>query len=188
MKKGYLKIGEKKLVGSGLMFKPDYYDDGLAYGRIFKDREAYEKDWDAICYVHETAFDGTVIDSDGFCEASGITHNEILGMCRGNREWCDYMFEKFIWACPETYLHELDDADIAYFYRFIKPGAKVWWNDPAGETSGVYAVLRTPFGFDEIGESDSFSLDAIVLIGNEHCEAEVSPDELTPIYPDLIKK
>lgn len=190
MAKEYLKVGEKKRIDGTLMFKPDEYSDGLVDGCIFKDEEAYENDWNAVCYIPEHAFDHCEKDSEGFYEVTGYTHNDLLDMCYGNREWCDYLFQsKCLWAYPDTYMTEWDDEDIAYFYRFIKPGAKVWWNDPAGETSGVYEVFGVPFEFDKNGEPvnpEDFSMDAIILIGNEYSGAEVTPNELTPIYPDLI--
>lgn len=82
-------------------------------------------------------------------------------------------------------MNELDDEDLAYFYRFITPGAQVWWNDPAKETSGKYTVYGVPFEFDEYGEPvdpESFALDAVIIIGHENSEAEVTPIELTPVY------
>lgn len=183
--KEYLKVGELKVVGEEILIKPGYYDNGLDFGHIFKDEEAYKKDWDAICYVPEYAFTDANIDEGFAVYPDGLTHNQLLDMCSGNREWCDYLFSKLIWAYPDTYMNEWDVEDIAYFYRFIKPGAKVWWNDPAGETSGEYTVFSAPFEFDEHGEPiepETFTSDAIILIGNEVSEAEVNPFELTPIY------
>lgn len=182
----YFKIGESKVVDGEVMIKPDYYDDGLSFGNIFKDAETYEKDWDAVCYVPEHAFDDMEPDNEGFYEVYGYSHNDLLRLCNGNREMCDWLFhDKLIWAYPETYMDEMDDEDLAYFYRFITPGAKVWWNDPAGETSGEYTVYGVPFEFDEHGEPiepDTFALDAVIIIGYENSEAEVTPAELTPVY------
>lgn len=190
--KEYLKVGELKIVDDEVFVKRDYHTDGLAYGHIFKDEEAYEKDWDAICYVPEHGFDGLTPDNEGFYSGiDGYSHNDLLLMCNGNREWCDAFFQDLIWAYPDTYEQEQSDQDVAYYYRFIKPGAKVWWHDPAGETSGEYTVFGVPFEFDERGElidPDNFALDTIVMIGNDFSEAEVTPNELTPVYPDLIHK
>lgn len=190
METEYLKIGELKVVNGETFVKPDYYDDGLVHGTIFKDAEAYAKDWDAICYVPEYGVSGHESFNGGYySNFDGYTHNDLLEMCNGNRELCDYFFSKLLWAYPGTYMNEMDDEGIAYFYRFIKPGAKVWWNDPAGETSGEYTVWGCPFEFDEQGEPvepESFSSDAIIIIGTENSEAEVTPFELTPIYLDLI--
>lgn len=193
-KKEYLKIGERKYANENeRLLKRGYYDNGLDYGYIFKDEEAYEKDWDEVCYVPEAEWDYSKPDEEGFYpEITGDTHNTLLALCFGNREWCDSLFDRCRWACAETYIQEESDNDTAYFYRFIKPGTKVWWNDPAGETSGVYEVFGVPFEFDDHGEliePDSFSLDeSIILIGTEYSEVEVTPNELTPVYPDLINQ
>ncbi len=184
-KHNYIKIGQSKTIDDQTLIKPDYYDDGLAFGNIFKDEEAYKNDWDAICYVPEHAFDDIEPDEDGFYEVTGYSHNDLLNLFAGNRELCDWMFhDKLVWAFPETYFDELSDEDIAHFYRFITPGAKVWWNDPAGETTGEYTVFGVPFEFNEQGEPvepETFASDAIILIGDEVSEAEVTPCELTPI-------
>lgn len=184
--KEYLKVGELKVVGEEILIKPGSYDNGLDFGNIFKDEEAYEKDWDAVCYVPEYAFDDMEPDNEGFYDVYGYSHNDLLVLCNNNSEMCDWLFhDKLIWAYPETYMNELDNEDLAYFYRFITPGAKVWWNDPAHETSGEYTVWSVPFEFDEHGESvnpEDFALDAIIIIGNENSEAEVTPIELMPVY------
>ena len=184
--KTYLKIGKSKVVDGQVLFKPDCYDNGLSFGNIFKDEEAYDNDWSATCFVPEYAFDGVDADDEGFYEVAGYSHNDLLAICNGNREMCDWLFhDKLIWAYPETYMDELDDEDLAFFYRFIVPGAKVWWNDPAQETSGEYTVYGVPFEFDDHGEPvepETFALDAVIIIGNENSEAEVTPIELTPIY------
>lgn len=191
--KEYLKVGEAKLVNGEVYIKPDYFDDGLTEGFIFKDEDAYENDWDAICYVPEYGFEKDTVDNDGFYnEFNGYSHNDLLQLCWDNREWCDYLFHsQCLWAFPETYIEEDDNSDIAYFYRFIKPGAKVWWNDPANETSGEYIVYKAPFEFDEHGElidsqddDQEWDLDDIVLIATDYSEAEVYVHELTPIYND----
>lgn len=186
IKREYLKVGESKVVAGQVLFKPDQYDDGLDFGNIFKDEEAYENNWDATCYVPEHAFYDIEPDDEDFYEVTGYSHNDLLALCNGNREMCDWLFhDKLIWAYPETYMNELDDEDLAYFYRFITPGAQVWWNDPAKETSGKYTVYGVPFEFDEYGEPvdpESFALDAVIIIGHENSEAEVTPIELTPVY------
>lgn len=186
-KKEYFKVGEAKVENGQVCIQPDYYDDGITDGNIFKDAEAYEKDWNAVCYVPEYGFEDEGPDKDGFYHSfEGFTHNDLLELCHGNREWCDHLFHaQCLWAYPGTYIEDADDEDIAYFYRFIKPGAKVWWNDPAGETSGEYTVWAAPFEFDEKGElvePETFGLDVVVMIGDDNSEAEVTPSELTPIY------
>lgn len=176
----------------------------LAYtceGTVFKDAEAYEKDWDAPCYVPENAvsretcvsLDGKEYDGGGEDFSSGwYSHNDLLKLCFGNREWCDYLFQECLWAFPETYIAETDDDDLAYFYQFAHNGAKVWWNDPAGETCGVYEIFDSPLTFDEHGELtselDDLFLDTIIKISTGYSEAEVPLHELTPVYSDLYKE
>lgn len=189
-KKEYLKVGEITVVSGEVFIRPEYYTNGLSFGTIFKDEEAYDNDWDAICYVPEYGFETEDRDKEGFYhEFSGYTHNDLLELCMGNREWCDYLFhDQCFWMYPEAYIENMTDEDIAEFYRFVKLDAQVWWNDPAGETSGEYTVFGVPFKFDETGEltDDSlFDLDVIVLITDDCSEAEVALHELTPVYSDL---
>lgn len=182
----YVKIGELRIVDGDVSVKQGYFDDGLAFGRIFKDEEIYRLNWDAVCYVPEQGFSGIPDDEGFYHNFDGFTHNDLLRICNGNRELCDALFDDLKWAYPSTYAFEWEDQDIAYYYRFIVPGAKVWWNDPAGETSGEYEVYESPFEWDERGElvnADEIGLDAVILIGNGYSEAEVFATELTPIYP-----
>lgn len=183
-----IQIGRSKFVNGQQLIKPGYFDNGITFGAIFKDGVAYLNDWDAICYVPTYAFNDVGADEDGFMEIGGYSHNDLLFLCHGNRELCDWLFYcQLNWAFPETYLDEMDEDGelMAFFYRFIVPGAKVWWNDPAGETSGEYTVFEAPFKFDEKGKlinPGSFYSDSIVLIGDGVSEAEVTPFELTPVY------
>lgn len=166
-------------------------------GFIFKDNEAYEKNWNAPCYVPEYAGEDAAVIVDGIeYECGGedcdyYTHNDLLKLCCGNREWCDALFCSLDWCYPETKIEEEDDEDTSYYYRFIKPGAKVWWNDPARETSGEYEVCHTTFSFDKHGEltgdHDKFSLDAVVNLASPYGKAKAYVHELTPVYPDLIE-
>lgn len=179
----YSKLGESKIKDGEILIKPSYLDGSCYYW----DKEAYVNDWDKVCYVPEHGFYEWTIDEDGFYQRYiGFTHNELLDLCYGNREMCDALFyHGCSWQYPKTYLDDWDNEDIAEYYKFIKPGTKVWWNDPAGETSGEYTVYKSPFEINENGEfadPSEFDLDAIVLIGNGVSEVEVPSYELTPIY------
>ena len=59
----------------------------------------------------------------------------------------------------------------------LSVGTKVYWHDPAGETSGVYEILTKP-GIDGLTHEDLEYDDAILLIGNGYNEAEVFIREL----------
>lgn len=57
-------------------------------------------------------------------------------------------------------------------FDFIKPGKKVFWNDPDnGVSSGEYEVVSVP----EVIEKDS-----VIMIASDYSEAEVYPSELQP--------
>lgn len=69
--------------------------------------------------------------------------------------------------------------------RKFKVGQKVYWNDPAGETSGEYTVLDP---LDERNkdttEEDIENFDyRMILIGNGASEAEVNAEELEILCP-----
>ena len=62
----------------------------------------------------------------------------------------------------------------------FKEGQRVWWNDPAGETSGHYTVLD-PHNDDyaDFTEEDIADFDErIILISNGVGETEVYAEEL----------
>lgn len=55
----------------------------------------------------------------------------------------------------------------------LSRGKEVWWNDPAGETSGAYTVEDIRYDSDGMLHEDT-----IILISNGTSEAEVTIDEL----------
>ena len=77
--------------------------------------------------------------------------------------------------------------------RKFKKGQRVYWNDPAGETSGEYTVLDAHeekyqnYTDEDVEDYD----DRIILIGDGHSEAEVNAEELDllcPLSPEEIRK
>lgn len=192
----YEKIGSVTWINGQPYFLFGSSDQGF----IFKDGEAYKNDWDAPCYVPEYAGEDNAVTIDNTeyelggeaIRSEWYSHNDLLDICSQNREWCDDLFNSLDWCYPETKINEQDDEDIAYHYAFAVNGAKVWWNDPAKETSGVYEIFDSPLQFDEHGELtmelEELLLDTIIKISNGCSEAEVPLCELTPVYPDLIGK
>ena len=67
--------------------------------------------------------------------------------------------------------------------RKFKVGQRVYWNDPANETSGEYQVLDPRDEYNsEYTEGDIEIFDGrIILIGNATSEAEVYAAELREI-------
>jgi hypothetical protein len=64
--------------------------------------------------------------------------------------------------------------------RTFKEGQRVWWNDPAAETSGEYKVLDPKDDYNaDTTEGDIADFDdRMILIGNGTSEAEVYAEEL----------
>lgn len=49
--------------------------------------------------------------------------------------------EARLWGLAETDIsHQLQKKKEEYYHSFIEPGAKVWWSDPAGESSDWFYV------------------------------------------------
>lgn len=177
----YDKIGEVKYING----QPHFLFDQSEEGFIFKDGEAYEKDWDAPCYVPEYAAEDAAVTIDGVeyeCGGSKLkcdwySHNDLLKMCYGNRELCDFMFQELNWTYPETWLDDRDNHGCLWgsWWSFVKPGAKVWWNDPEQEMCRWYEVVTD---LSEIPE-DEWSDDMVVLVHCKHCETEVPLCELS---------
>ena len=67
--------------------------------------------------------------------------------------------------------------------RKFKTGQRVWWNDPAGETSCEYEVLDPREDYNADRAEDGTSDDRVILVGDEHGEAEVYTCELEMLCP-----
>lgn len=69
----------------------------------------------------------------------------------------------------------------------------VYWNDPEGQTSGIYKLLQNnEEEFNRLSDEEKEDCDDwILLIGNEHSEAEVTANELeipNQLYVENPKK
>lgn len=87
----------------------------------------------------------------------------------------------------EAYLNDLDDESLMAYIQdmwmieirettWLKVDNKCYWKDPAGETSGIYTILEIRYNPNDI--DDALTDDTIILIGNEHSEAEVTLNEI----------
>lgn len=127
-------------------FVGGYGESGAVY---FKDGENFERHPNAPCYVSEAVFqDEKHITQNEQVSAVCIITNEyetyktLLEKSCYNEQICRAMFDALEWQCPETWLNELDNEDIVYFYNFVKVGNKVFWNMPP--------FKQIPLGFYEI--------------------------------------
>lgn len=161
-------------------------------GFIFKDYEAYENDWDAPCYVPEYAAEDVAVTIDGIeyeCGGSKdkcdwYSHKDLLKICGYNHKICDTLFQEIDWCYPSTWLDDCDNNDFIdynYAYDFVKVGNQVYWEDPDhGFSSGYYKVASINDG------NEPWDLDTIILIVNEHSEAEAPLRELLSDVPSKI--
>lgn len=134
--------------GEAYQFVGGYGDSGAVY---FKDEENFIKHPDEPCYVPEAVFqDEKYITQNKQVAAVCIvteeyeTYRTLLEKSRYNEQLCRAMFDNLKWQCPETWLNELDNEDIVYFYDFVKVGNKVFWNEQP--------FKQIPLGFYEIVE------------------------------------
>ena len=69
--------------------------------------------------------------------------------------------------------------------RTFKKGQRVYWNDPAGETSGEYTVMDPKDEYNkDFTEENTANLDErMIVIGNGTSEAEVYASELDILSP-----
>ena len=172
--------------------KPFFLFGNSDNGFIFKDKEAYNNNWDAPCYVPEYAGgDNAITIGDVEYECGGskdecdwYSHKDLLKICGYNHKICDTLFQEIDWCYPRTWLDDCDNNDFIdynYAYDFVKVGNQVYWEDPdQGISSGYYTVESIN------DDNEPWNLDTIVLIANEHSEAEVSLKELLSDAPSKI--
>lgn len=101
----------------------------------------------------------------------------------GEESEVDWHFDKHprlavreVIALPET----LDGEKLPRVQVF-HPGQRVFWRDPADETSGYYTVCS---GNDDVEEPSD---DDIIRICSSASEAEVFPCELRPVFKKTLK-
>jgi hypothetical protein len=172
--KEYPKIGSVKWIKG----TPYFLFGNSENGMVFKDWEAYHKDWDAPCYVPEYAAEDAAVTVDGVeYECGGqrnvcdwYSHNDLLRICHYNRRICDAMFESLDWVYPETWLQEARDSiDYRYAFDFVKPGATVYWNDPEHDRcSGYWEVCEI------CDDGEEWDCDTMVRLGDGNTEVYLS--------------
>lgn len=94
--------------------------DGLGYGYVYKNEQAFKEDPKAVCYIPEYGFaDAEEVEIDGQrCypadEVDAYTREDLEALVGENVDEdtgeiinIDYFFWKLEWAYPETYLMEM---------------------------------------------------------------------------------
>lgn len=109
--------GKKIIVNGDTFYQQGYYSlDGMEYGYIYKNEQAFCENPDEICYIPEHEFDDADwIDVDGeryYC-VNGYTRKDLEELVKdevdedGDPIDVEYFFECLQWAFPETYLNEM---------------------------------------------------------------------------------
>lgn len=113
----YIMVGERITKDGDELFSPDYYDDGCSFGTFFKDEKAFREEHDQVCYIPEAYFDDEdpiLINGKEFYAVGGYTRKDLEALIEGEKDEDDepidveYFFEKLCWACPETYINEMN--------------------------------------------------------------------------------
>ena len=116
-----LRIGKKIVLNGETLYQPDYYDDGITFGTIFKDYDAFYNNPDAVCYIPEAFFDdcdSETVEGEKFYRTDGYTRRnlELLLTADDGTSYKDEdgdvidvenFFYGLLWACPETYFNEI---------------------------------------------------------------------------------
>ena len=124
--KTYQNIGEKITIDGVNYYSQGESDDGLEYGYVYKNEQAFYENPDEVCYIPEYAFSG---EKECFVEICGklfvaedeldcYTRNELENMLRDDdgKPYLDedlepIEVERFFlnlhWCYPETRLNEL---------------------------------------------------------------------------------
>ena len=110
-------IGKKIAFKGETLYSPGYYDDGLAFGTVFKDEDAFKKRPDDVCYIPEHAFDDMEavmkVGDDDFYRVDGYTRKDLELLIQDEVDWdgdpidIEYFFFSLIWCYPETRLIEM---------------------------------------------------------------------------------
>lgn len=109
--------GKKVTIGEDTFYSNEYYSfDGLSYGYVYKNEQAFYENPDEVCYIPEYAFsDAEKIEHNGetYYLVNGYTRKDLEALIDGEVDEdnepinIEYFFQKLEWAYPETYLNEM---------------------------------------------------------------------------------
>jgi len=110
-------VGKKIVIDGETLYSPEYHDDGLTYGYVFKDYDAFQNSPDDVCYIPEHAFDDEtpIVSSEGndYYRVDGYTRKDLERLIAHEIDEdeepidIDYFFGSLMWCYPETRLAEM---------------------------------------------------------------------------------
>lgn len=109
--------GKKVTVNGETFYSQEYYSfDGMEYGYVYKNEQAFYENPDEVCYIPEYEFnDAYWIDVNGerYYVVNGYTRKDLEKLVKDKVDEDDepinveYFFQRLNWAYPETYLNEM---------------------------------------------------------------------------------
>lgn len=123
-KKDYATFGEKRVIDGKTYYSQGYYDDGLCFGCIYKNEEAFYENKDEVCYIPEGAFEDVEpieVDGERFYpedEIGGYTRKDLEDMIVDDEGEpilddedepidIEYFFQTLNWCYPCTRIFEM---------------------------------------------------------------------------------
>lgn len=120
----YNNVGNKISINGVNYYSQDVCSNGLEYGYVYKNEQAFHENPDEVCYIPEHAFDDVIpVEIDGtdyYCEelVGGYTRKDLELMLlddNGNPLLdedsdpidVECFFDDLYWCYPETRLNEL---------------------------------------------------------------------------------
>ena len=116
MKENYLQVGNKITYEGETLYSSGYYDDGVSFGRIYKDEDAFYNHPDEVCYIPEVYFDYNnhiTINEVEYISSERYTRKDLEELIDGVLDEdgdpidIESFFDSLTWCCPETRLNEI---------------------------------------------------------------------------------
>lgn len=119
MEKDYQTYGERRMIDGVAHYSQSYRSDGMTYGYVYWNEQAFHEQPDEVCYIPEHGFDdATAVTVDGTDyysaeEVDGYTRRDLEAMLEdevdedGDAITVEDFFQSLFWCYPETRLMEL---------------------------------------------------------------------------------
>ena len=119
MAKQYRTYGERRVIDGEVYYSQGCCSDGMEYGWVYKNEQAFHEQPDEVCYIPEHAFDDVEpieIDGERFYpvdSVGGYTRRHLEELVKdeidedGDEIDVEYFFQSLFWCFPETRLCEM---------------------------------------------------------------------------------
>ena len=119
MAKDYQTYGERRMIDGVAHYSQGYRSDGMTYGYVYWNEQAFMEQPDEVCYIPEHAFDDVqpvMVDGTDYYpaeEVEGYTRRDLEELVSGETDEdgdaisVEVFFHSLFWCYPETRLQEL---------------------------------------------------------------------------------